>query len=91
MGYAATMSSTETGYAATMSGTETGYAATRFFSILPAMLAQLLSVQTPICLRARYAMSGTAIPYGTISLRARYALSGTAIAYCVLYARDVRD
>eukprot|EP00961_Rhodomonas_salina_P164159 2211181-Rhodomonas_salina.1 len=40
-----------------------------------------------ICLRACYAMSGTAIAYDGISLRACYAMSGTSVWYpCLLYA-----
>eukprot|EP00961_Rhodomonas_salina_P087137 1172019-Rhodomonas_salina.2 len=34
-----------------------------------------------ICLRVRYAMSGTEVPYGGIYLRAWYAMSGTEVAY----------
>eukprot|EP00961_Rhodomonas_salina_P014397 193116-Rhodomonas_salina.3 len=36
-------------------------------------------VNSAICLRARYAMSGKEIAYGGVGLRARYAMSGTDI------------
>eukprot|EP00961_Rhodomonas_salina_P154898 2086405-Rhodomonas_salina.6 len=38
-------------------------------------------VGSAICLRARYAMSGTDLAYTTICLRARYAMSGTDLPY----------
>eukprot|EP00961_Rhodomonas_salina_P020398 274023-Rhodomonas_salina.2 len=36
------------------------------------------------CLRARYAMSDTAIAYGMVCIRVCYAMSGTEIAYTVV-------
>eukprot|EP00961_Rhodomonas_salina_P018312 246122-Rhodomonas_salina.2 len=35
----------------------------------------------PICLRIRYAMSGTDLAYAAIIFRRRYAMSGTDVGY----------
>eukprot|EP00961_Rhodomonas_salina_P235358 3181226-Rhodomonas_salina.1 len=40
-----------------------------------------MEVALPICLRARYALSGTGLAYGATSLRKCYAVSGTDIAH----------
>eukprot|EP00961_Rhodomonas_salina_P256293 3463619-Rhodomonas_salina.3 len=51
---------------------------------------QALSGTELVVLRARYAVSGTDIAYGTAWLHARYAVSGTGIAYgavCLLRSR----
>eukprot|EP00961_Rhodomonas_salina_P137600 1851262-Rhodomonas_salina.1 len=63
-----------------MRGTEIGYAATRWISSY-ALCSYWLRVSSAICLRSRYAMSGTDITHGAMCLGFCYAMSGTDIPY----------
>eukprot|EP00961_Rhodomonas_salina_P304361 3941573-Rhodomonas_salina.3 len=63
-----------------VSGTEIGYAATRTNVRVMGQGARQ-GTQGAICLRARYALSGTGIAYDDTGLRACYALCGTDLAY----------
>eukprot|EP00961_Rhodomonas_salina_P290768 3929167-Rhodomonas_salina.4 len=48
------------------------------------LASELPKRRCAICLRARYAMSGTVIACCALCLRARYAMSGTAVPYRAL-------
>eukprot|EP00961_Rhodomonas_salina_P011546 155406-Rhodomonas_salina.3 len=70
------MSSTDVAYVCCYQLGDTA-AVTIWYSVAALVGQVLLSA---ICLRASYAMSGTAIAHDAICLRARYALSGTGTA-----------